>query len=215
MNSAAAPANEAVSNPSWGTLSRRWWHVAFQLATRRRMGVTLVVFTTLIVCDVLLWKSRPCDVLNLTNWATLAGEALLLIGLFVRSWAAGTLHKSSEITKSGPYGLVRNPLYIGSFLMMLGFSILLRDWIAMWMVLGPLLAMYLNKVRQEEIHMARNFPDAWQAYEQSTPRFIPRWSRPNLVGFSFRQWLYNREYQAVFASVIGLLALWIWHAATA
>ncbi|WP_425617722.1 isoprenylcysteine carboxylmethyltransferase family protein [Anatilimnocola sp. NA78] len=216
MNSATAPVTDVVSAPSWQRVVRRSLHSAMQIATKRRMGVTFVVFTALIVSDVVLWQSRPCNVLNLLDWGTLAGEALVLMGLLIRSWAAGTLHKADEITTSGPYGMVRNPLYIGSFLMMLGFSILLRDWLATWIVLGPILAMYLNKVRQEERFLARIFPHDWKAYETATPRFVPQFTAwPSLAGFSLKQWSSNREYQAVLASAVGLFAIWIWYAATA
>ncbi len=208
--SASAP---VVSPGNFGPL-RHGGYALLQLATRRRMGVTAILFAALIACDVLLWQTRPCDLLNLLDVGTLGGELLLLAGLLLRSWAAGTLHKAKELTTAGPYQFVRNPLYIGSFLMMFGFSLLLRDWIAIWMVLGPVLAMYLNKVRQEELYLARNFPDIWPAYSRATPRFVPQASHwPSLAGFSLQQWAQNREYQAVSASLLGLFALWCWNRA--
>lgn len=179
------------------------------------MAVTAIVFTALVGCDVMLWQSRPCDLLDFTSPLTILGELLFFAGLLVRAWAAGTLTKCEQIVKQGPYQFVRNPLYLGSFLMMLGFSVLIRDWLAFWIVLGPLLAMYLNKVRQEERYLARIHPVEWPAYMQSTPRFFPEFNGwPSLAGFSFRQWAINREYQALIASVVGLFALWCWHAAT-
>lgn len=214
-NSATASATDAASGSSPLAVIRGGLMTVFQLATRRRMGVTTVIFTTLIVCDVLLWKTEPCNLLNPIDFATFAGEALLLAGLLLRSWAAGTLHKAQQITSVGPYSLLRNPLYVGSFLMMIGFSILLRDWIAAWVVLGPMLAMYLNKVNQEERFLARNFPDDWPAYASRIPRFFPTFVQaPNFAGFSLAQWVRNREYQAVLATCLGLLAIWAWHVAS-
>jgi protein-S-isoprenylcysteine O-methyltransferase Ste14 len=216
MNSAAAGVENTNSSWSVSAYLRFGIHQLLQLATRRRMRVTGIVFSILIVCDVLLWQTRPCNLLNPIDFATFAGEFLLLLGLALRSWAAGTLHKASEITSSGPYSLVRNPLYVGSFFMMLGFSILLRDWLATWIVLGPILAMYLNKVNQEERFLARCFPEAWSAYARRIPRFFPNFVQaPSFGGFSLAQWVHNREYQAVVATFLGLIAIWAWYAASA
>jgi len=190
---------------------RSWGFAILQLATRKRIGLTLVIFAALITCDVMLWKTQPCDLFDWTSGTTVLGELLLAGGLLLRTWAAGTLRKRADLVTSGPYLFVRNPLYIGSFLMMLGFSVLLRDWLAVWIVLGPVLAMYLNKIRQEEKWLANHHPDTWPAYTRATPKFIPlvdRW--PSFSGFSFRQWASNHEYQALLASAAGLIVLWLW-----
>jgi protein-S-isoprenylcysteine O-methyltransferase Ste14 len=195
---------------------RPWAHALLQLATRRRIAITAVVCAALVVCDVVLWKTRPCNLFDLTSGATIGGELLLLFGLLIRTWAAGTLVKRQDLVTQGPYQLVRNPLYIGSLLMMLGFSILARDWLAIWIVLGPVLAMYLNKVRQEERYLAHHHADDWFDYSRDTPRFFPEFqTRPSFAGFSFRQWAANHEYQALIGTALGLVALWCWHRAMA
>ena len=38
------------------------------------------------------------------------------VGLWIRGWSAGTIHKDEELTTTGPYAFARNPLYVGSFL---------------------------------------------------------------------------------------------------
>lgn len=203
----------SASTPVGGARSgyRHWGSSLLQLATRRRIGVSIALFTTLVVCDVLLWKTHPCDLFDLTSGATVLGELLLIFGLLLRSWAAGTLHKAEELTTSGPYQFVRNPLYLGSFAMMFGFAVLLRDWLTIWIVLGPVLAVYLNKVRQEERYLSRNFPDSWPAYARSTPAFFPNLANwPSIRGFSLDRWTKNEEYQALAASVVGLLAIFCW-----
>lgn len=193
---------------------RHWPYSLLQLATRRRIAISFVLFTSLIVADLLLWQTRPCDLFNLFDPSTVLGELLIASGILLRTWAAGTIRKSKSLTMSGPYELVRNPLYVGSFLLMFGFAVLLRDWIAMWVFLGPILAMYLNKVRQEEIYLARNFPEVWPAYAEQTPRYFPHFDRlPSLGGFSWQQWTSNHEYHVIGASLLGLTAIWGWHRA--
>jgi len=46
-----------------------------------------------------------------------AGAAVALLGLGVRTWAAGYLDKNRNLTVSGPYACTRHPLYLGSLLM--------------------------------------------------------------------------------------------------
>ena len=212
--STSAPAPVVTSTHTGGL--RRWGFAVLQFATRRRIALTTFIFLLLLGCDLVLWRTRPCNPFDWTNGTTLFGEVLLVSGLLLRAWAAGTLRKSQAIITSGPYQFVRNPLYIGSFMLMLGFSVLLQDWLAIWIVLGPILAMYLNKVRQEEKYLAHNFPDDWLAYKQTTPKFIPDvFAWPSLSGFSISQWAHNREYQALVASVGGLILLFFWQRAMA
>jgi len=45
------------------------------------------------------------------------------IGLWVRARAAGHLHKQEILTVTGPYAFTRNPLYLGSFILMIGAAI--------------------------------------------------------------------------------------------
>ncbi|MCA1586159.1 MAG: isoprenylcysteine carboxylmethyltransferase family protein, partial [Acidobacteria bacterium] len=59
------------------------------------------------LCGALaLWLARP-------TWLSLAlGALVALAGEGLRVWAAGHLEKSREVTASGPYRLVRHPLYL-------------------------------------------------------------------------------------------------------
>jgi protein-S-isoprenylcysteine O-methyltransferase Ste14 len=138
------------------------------------------------------------------------GLALLLGGLCIRSWAAGTLHKNRQLTTTGPYSLVRNPLYAGSFLMMAAFCLLLNDPQTLWVVIGPVAFMYWLAVRYEEQTMARMFPADWPAYRASVPAFIPRRLVPTGAGWSLVQWRKNREFQAWAGSLVALAGLAVW-----
>ena len=51
------------------------------------------------------------------------GGAIALLGLALRAWAAGHIRKNAALATSGPYSYTRNPLYLGSFLLGLGFTI--------------------------------------------------------------------------------------------
>src|SRR5689334_2551393 len=71
-----------------------------------------------------LWWARP-------TWLSLgAGFAIALAGLVVRSLASGHIRKNAELATTGPYAYTRNPLYLGSILIALGFIVVARNlWI--------------------------------------------------------------------------------------
>src|SRR5689334_21285004 len=58
----------------------------------------------------------------------IAGFAVAVLGLLVRAWACGHLRKARELDISGPYGYTRNPLYLGSLLITIGFGIASGVW---------------------------------------------------------------------------------------
>jgi protein-S-isoprenylcysteine O-methyltransferase Ste14 len=166
----------------------------------------------LLVTEDLWERTLPRNLTNLTDAKVLFGLGLVFAGVALRSWAAGTLHKRRVLTTSGPYGMVRHPLYIGSFMMMIGFCLLIDDRENIYFVLGPVLAMYLARALNEEKTLAAAFPDQWDDFARKVPRVIPRRLPKDLFSsWTLRQWLNNREYQAVSAVLIGLIGLQIWH----
>jgi protein-S-isoprenylcysteine O-methyltransferase Ste14 len=179
---------------------------------RRRILISAILFALLIARDV-AYGPKPHDLTNWRDPASVAGAVLVLSGLALRSWAAGILRKDAELTTAGPYAVIRNPLYAGSFLMMIGFCVLLGDPKNLLFILVPVLIIYFVKVRQEEQLLARRFPDEWASYSRSTPRFLPRPRRVRLSArWQVSQWVRSREYQALVATLSALVAIKIWHA---
>src|SRR5499427_1021080 len=58
-----------------------------------------------------------------TTGTLLIGAAVALPGLLLRAWASGHLRKNEALATTGPYAYTRNPLYLGSFLIGIGFTI--------------------------------------------------------------------------------------------
>ena len=189
------------------------WKQRFsQLLLQRRVRITSFIFLVLLLED-LITRVDPHSLANFRDYHVRLGLGLVGSGILLRSWAAGTLRKHIRLATTGPYSLVRHPLYIGSLLLMLGFCALIDDAENIWFVLGPILMLYVFHAVQEEKNMAAAFPEQWPAYAASVPRFIPR-KLPNelLTDWTLAQWLKNREYQSVVAVAIGLAAVQVWHA---
>ena len=72
------------------------------------------------------WLARP-------TWRSIALGAIVFVpGLLVRALASGHVQKNEALATSGPYAYTRNPLYLGSLLIGVGFAIAARSW---WWVL--------------------------------------------------------------------------------
>lgn len=180
--------------------------------SKKRITISIVVFSALVLFNLMVVRTRPADPFTPQNIETVLATGLVILGLAVRSWAAGTLHKGRELTDHGPYALTRNPLYVGSFLMMFGFCLLMHDWLALAFVAGPMAVMYWLQVAFEERTLEKLFGEKWQKYAQKTGRLFPRRITKDIfTGCSLQQWRKNREHQAVLATVFGLILLKIIH----
>jgi hypothetical protein len=75
-----------------------------------------------------------------------------------------------------------------------------------------LILLYVPKVRSEEHFLAGRFPSQWPQYAASTPRFLPRLTaRPSLSGWRMALWLKSREYNALAATLLAIVALKLFH----
>lgn len=142
------------------------------------------------------------------------GCALAFVGLWIRGWSAGTIHKDQELTTSGPYAFTRNPLYLGSFFIGLGVSIAGGQWIWPAVFLGFYATVYRRTMAGEARHLAELFPDRYAEYAREVPGFLPRLTpyRPSgggTAGFQWSQYRRNREWEAALGAVaaFGVLAL--------
>lgn len=204
--SPAASTTETFSSPERKGL----WNRIADYLVHRRVRITVIVFVVLMVQDVLTGV-KPHDIFDARDPETLLGCALVFLGLGVRTWSAGILRKTRELTTTGPYAVIRNPLYVGSFLIMSGFCTLIDDVENIFIVLGPVAGLYVLQVLHEERLLSERYGARWAAYASSVPRFLPRsWPRTPLATWELGQWLGSREYQAFSATLLGLLAVQFW-----
>jgi protein-S-isoprenylcysteine O-methyltransferase Ste14 len=144
------------------------------------------------------------------SWESLAaGGSVALLGLMIRAWATGHLRKNDRLAVSGPYAFTRNPLYFGSFLIGIGFSLAGRDNDILIVFLVCFAVLY-GPVMQQEIETLKHlFPEQYRSYQENVPLFFPRIRVPKGWGdFSFERYTQNREYQALlgFLSALAVLA---------
>ena len=181
----------------------------FHWLVRKRVAISAVVFTSIIASSVLR-GAKPRQFAQGHDFTTLVAMAALLIGLSTRSWAAGTLVKNKVLTTTGPYRLVRNPLYAGSFLMMVGVCGLLDKPLYPFAMVAVILAIYALTIRSEERGLSKRFGAAWNDYAGRTPRYMPRSIRIDFSDWRLSQWVKNREVAPVLATLFALAAIELW-----
>jgi protein-S-isoprenylcysteine O-methyltransferase Ste14 len=166
----------------------------------RRVRVPLgFAFTALY-----LWLATPTAV------SMLIGSALIIPGLAIRALASGHVQKNERLTTTGPYAHTRNPLYLGSLILAVGFAISARNW---WIGAGLILiflAIYLPVIRGEEAFLGQHFPE-FAEYARQVPRLLPRLSSfsDGRGTFSWDLYWKHREYNATLGAVAMMAALTI------
>jgi protein-S-isoprenylcysteine O-methyltransferase Ste14 len=169
---------------------------AFFARWRVRLGYPLAA--------VVLWLARP------TPRSILAGAVVGAIGLWVRARAAGHLRKQEILTTTGPYAYTRNPLYLGSFILLIGAAIAANSWPSALILFCYFALFYSFVMRREERELYQHHGDAFREYARTVPVFLPRLtpaklSSANAGPFSLTQYKKNREYRATIGFLLLLL----------
>lgn len=148
------------------------------------------------------WLARP------TYTSICLGAVIAASGLLIRTLASGQLQKNEQLTMSGPYAYVRNPLYFGSIVLAAGLSIAGRSWWIAFGVAAIFLAIYLPVIRDEESFLRQTFP-GYREYARNVPRLLPRLRAFGNAAGSFSWELYwkHREYNAALGTVAILIVL--------
>ena len=151
----------------------------------------------------------------------LIGGAVALVGLGVRAWASGHIRKNARLAVSGPYAHTRNPLYLGSFILGLGFTVAASSSVVLFLILGGLFAalflgIYWPVMRVEAATLAEMFGKDYRAYAEAVPLLFPRPTpyRPGdaaVAGARFDPSLYMRyrEYRAALGLLVAWGVLWL------
>jgi protein-S-isoprenylcysteine O-methyltransferase Ste14 len=185
------------------TFLDRWQRVA------RRIRVPL----GFVAAGIYLWqlwvhKPLPAHIL----WSL----ALVVPGLLLRGYAAGYVKKNAELTITGPYAHVRNPLYLGSILIAAGFGVALMSWPFAVVLAVFFLLIYVPVIASEERFLRDTFLE-FEWYCARVPRLIPRLTpvrspdaRPGSGGsFSFALYMKHREYNSAIGASLLYCSLYL------
>ncbi|MFX0196793.1 MAG: methyltransferase family protein [Candidatus Hodarchaeota archaeon] len=140
----------------------------------------------LVVIFLAVWLNKVLKLPNLFSFPPrVFGFILTAVGVSLIAWCCWLQFKvgegttvPSEPTKKlvtwGPYGVVRNPMYYGQFLVFAGLGFLL-DLGAMFLILpAVILTMHGSVIFYEEPDMKKRFGQEWIDYTKSVPRWVPK-----------------------------------------
>ncbi|HUK57364.1 MAG TPA: isoprenylcysteine carboxylmethyltransferase family protein [Nitrospiria bacterium] len=170
--------------------------------TKRVTFKTIPVYLALIL---LIFFARP------TLSLFVPGLIFVLIGEALRVWAAGHLKKTKEVTTTGPYAYVKNPLYLGTLLILIGFCLMAQNMYLLIIGLAIFFVYYAPfKKKREGDRLREHFGRAWVDYDRAVPDYLPslhpypgrgsgRWEA---------KWFYeNSEDGTALAVAVGILAI--------
>lgn len=154
----------------------------------------------------------------------MVGVAVALAGEAVRIWSVSYAGKETRTRKvgaprlvtSGPYAHLRNPIYLGNFLLGLGFCLATWAWMP-WMVgvyIAGFFLQYSLIISLEETRLRELFGEQYEKYVQAVPRFLPRLSSyqgKNNVEPDTKKTLHSEQDTFLTIAAALLLILFRWH----
>jgi protein-S-isoprenylcysteine O-methyltransferase Ste14 len=148
---------------------------ASRTSQRSRQNLSFILPLLLLVVFRLLTREPPAIGWRMAVSASLG--VLLLVGglalrVLARQWKAERAHEG--LVTDGLYGYLRHPLYVGSFLLGLGLTLVLGDWLLILAFLALFTASHGIVLKSEERELQAAFGDRYQRYRTEVPAFIPR-----------------------------------------
>jgi protein-S-isoprenylcysteine O-methyltransferase Ste14 len=168
-----------------------WWAASFNVKTAARREPTqsrLLHIAPLVLAVFLLFpQSSPIQALGerfmpAAAWSFWVGAVLTLAGLLFAVWArvhigrnwSGTItvKEDHDLITSGPYSLVRHPIYTGLLLALVGTALGVGEWRGVIAVALATWAFW-RKLRIEERWMREQFGLAYEEYSRRVSALIP------------------------------------------
>jgi protein-S-isoprenylcysteine O-methyltransferase Ste14 len=152
------------------------------------MGSRLLHVLPLLLAFWLLWAARlPVPFLNErifapAPWEFWVGAVITAVGLLFTGWArihigrnwsgTVTIKQEHELISSGPYAIVRHPIYTGLIVAFIGSGLARGEWRGVLAVIIAWAALW-RKLRLEERWMTERFGEQYAAYCRRTPALVP------------------------------------------
>ena len=168
-----------------------WWvssRTAKATARKESLSSRLTYLLPLAVSVYLLVaRDLPIEILNdrfvpRTAWTFALGSGLTGLGLLFTVWARRhigtnwsatvTIKEGHELVTTGPYAIVRHPIYTGLLLALVGTALAIAEWRAILAIAFALVS-FVRKLRVEERWMREHFGESYRAYCQRTDALVP------------------------------------------
>ena len=176
---------ELVFAVGWGVFWLYWLVAALfmkkgRVSWSRELRIRAVI-AVIVILLIRFGAFRGQGVNDTEPWRAALGLALFAFGLTFAIWARVHLGRNwgtpmtqkddPELVTSGPYHLVRHPIYSGILMAGVGTAVAL-NWL--WLTVFALAGIYLlYSATVEERYLTEKFPDSYPAYRRSTKMLVP------------------------------------------
>ncbi len=199
----------------------------FALIFKKRMYLSRLLGAIGAVAYVFVAPVWPARHIWLAEALGFIGLLLVGMGVLGRVWALSYLvgKKSKTLVMEGPFSLCRNPLYLFSFLGLLGICLRTRSLVITAVVMPLFALVHLRSVGAEESKLREAFTEDFDAYVKRIPRFLPSFAHfqesdsLTVNGFLFRKgitellmfFLFIAFFElAALLQLSGFVPVWLW-----
>jgi protein-S-isoprenylcysteine O-methyltransferase Ste14 len=137
-----------------------------------------------------------------------------LLGQLIQGWCFASLVKNRELSIRGPYLLVRNPMYLGRFFLILGFVCLLGSLPAIAVYTVLYYPYMLFRVKREERRLRRIYTEEFERFCREVGRFLPSLRRlgdPAVRFFDMAMFLENNGHWNILLTLAAYAAVYTLH----
>lgn len=189
-------------------------------ARTRHTRIFCLLLIPLVAITSPRWQVHSLPYQLMTFWGHLFVAGGVLIRIYSSLFIGG--RKNETLITEGPFSVVRNPLYLGSFLAMTGLAMLTGSITFIFILVLAFAIYYRVTVKREEIFLHRKFGARYRKYVERVPRWLPertplklsvhsQWNGPREVNvrpyFVLRSALDGSVFFLVIPLIEGLCAL--------
>ena len=172
--------------------------------SRQSIGIILV--------SIFCFETSPDSIFPYASYIAIG---LILLGLSTRMFASGFVLKNKELSTTGPYALMRHPLYTGNIMILIGLCLIngflwsfISAFIFFWFY-------YPTAIEYEDRKLKSLFPDAWEEWASITPALMPKMDLKSTMNgnifskLDLRSWSLSKSLMTNYEPVIVVYVL-IW-----
>jgi protein-S-isoprenylcysteine O-methyltransferase Ste14 len=140
------------------------------------------------------------------------GLAMAIVGQVFRIYAAGFIFKNKQLASTGPYTLVRHPLYLGNFLILIGFTLAAANLYVAIGVVVFFMIWYPAAIAYEDSKLENIFEEEWREWSKNIRAIIPgrfRWSDLKTDGWDTYQSLIRNGELPISLYLLSC-GIWLW-----
>ena len=145
---------------------------------RKRILLSRIFVISMIVI-IIINDNFKVDTLNISTMQSLGlsvlGFIFVTLGGFGRLWASLYVEgfKTKKLITEGPYSMVRNPLYFFTYIILLGFCLVVKSIPIAITLIVAFTVLHIPAIIKEERKLLAQHDNAYREYYNNTPRLIP------------------------------------------